>query len=72
VTVLELANIRCELHSALAVLAAERTDGQAASSSGRMIAVDHVRTALLLLNGSTSATIVGHLPGSVHSHLNQS
>jgi hypothetical protein len=65
---LELGAIRRELMQALDVLRLEREgeDGHY-TERARAEATDHVRSALLLLTGSTRENIHGHRRGSVHT-----
>jgi len=57
-TVLELADIRRELHAALDVLD-NCEAGQSVDLAVQMKAASHVQIALLLLNGATSVRIAG-------------
>lgn len=63
----ELANIRRELLAAIVALEDEPLGTQSGDTPSRSVAVDHVRTALLMLTGSTTADIYQHPVGSVHT-----
>lgn len=65
-TEFELTRVRRELQQAIDALDAE-VEGALNSQRARAVALDHVRTAALLLSGSTTRDIVGHPRGSSHN-----
>ena len=61
----EISHAVWELHAAIDSLQGE-LEGEVNSQRARAIALDHVRTAMLLLMGSETSAIVGHPRGSLH------
>lgn len=64
--VFELTNILTELHAAIDLLKDEPLGEETGPNRVRNRAIDHVSTALLLLQGSTTSAIVGHPARAVH------